>query len=170
MLLIAGCWLLRTILPRRQHRLSAVFLSAVFVFQLQASVASVVVTTRDVFSGGRETAAFIVRERLQDLPIVAGPDYTVDTVSGYLRRPFIVHETYDFHQAVVFHSRRKGFSTGELVKLSVEVARERQSPVLLISTMPLPAPPPGTTRTLLFTSRPTMVSDECFSVYRVQAP
>jgi hypothetical protein len=170
MLLLAACWLLRTTFPRRKHWISTVFLSAVFAFQLEAAVVAIVVDTKEVFSGGRETAAFIVRQGLQDLPIVAGPDYAADTVAGYLRRPFIAHETEEINQTVVFHGRRKHFSTEELVKRSVAVAHERRSPVLLICTQPLPDPPAGTTRTLLFTSHQGVVADETFSVYRVQAP
>jgi hypothetical protein len=169
MLLVAECWLLRTTFPRRKHWVSTVFVSAALVFQLGAAAASVVVDTKEVFSGGRDTAAFIVREKLQDLPIVAGPEFAADTVAGYLRRPFYAHETEEFNQTVVFHGRRKNFSGAELVRRSVEVARERRSPVLVITTLPLPDPPPGTTRTLLFSSRPGVMTDEIFQVYRVEA-
>jgi hypothetical protein len=125
--------------------------------------------TKEIFSGGRETAAFIVEKGLQDLPIVAGPDYAAVTVAGYLRRPFIAHETEEINETVVFHSRRKQFSTGQLVDRSVAVARERKSPVLLISNQGLPDPPGGSTRVRLFTSRPGLVGDETFTVYRVEA-
>jgi hypothetical protein len=90
-------------------------------------------------------------------------------VAGYLRRPFIAHETDEINQTVVFHSRRRPFSTVALVNRAVEVARERQSPVLLVCNQGLPDPPPGTTRTHLFTSKPGTVGDEIFSVYRVEA-
>jgi hypothetical protein len=169
MLLVAECWLLRTTFPRRKHWVSTVFVSAALVFQLGAAAASVVVDTKEVFSGGRDTAAFIVRAKLQDLPIVAGPEFAADTVAGYLRRPFYAHETEEFNQTVVFHGRRKNFTGAELVKRSVEVAREHRSPVLVITTLPLPDPPPGTTRALLFSSRPGVMTDEIFQVYRVEA-
>jgi hypothetical protein len=169
-LFIAACWLARTALPRRRHLISTVFLSAVFVFQLEATLGAVVVDTQKVFSGGRQTAAFIVHAGLQDLPIVAGPDFEVDAVTGYLLRPYVAIETDEFNQTVVFHGRRRGFSPAELVKRSVEVARERKSPVLLIGIQVLPDSPPGSTRTLLYSSGPALVGDESFWVYRVQVP
>jgi hypothetical protein len=170
LLLIAGSWVLRNTYPRRKHWLSTVFLFAIFAFQMEAAVVAMALETKEVFSGGRETAAFIVQQGLQDLPIVAGPDYAAVTVAGYLRRPFIAQETEEINETVVFHSRRRHFSTVDLVNRSVAVARERQRPVLLICNQGLPDPPPGTTRTHLFTSKPGSVADEVFSVYRVEAP
>jgi hypothetical protein len=62
------------------------------------------------------------------------------------------------------------FSSDELVRRAVAVARERKSPVLLITTRDLPDPPAGTTRTQLFKGEPCVVGDETFTVYRVEAP
>jgi hypothetical protein len=169
LLLIAGSWLLRTTFPKRKHWVSTVVLFAVFAFQTEASVVAMIMDTKEIFSGGRDTARFIVRQGLQDLPIVAGPDFQVVTVTGYLQRNFVAHETEDINQTVVFHSRRKGFSSAELVNRAVALARERKSPVLLITSEGIPDPPPGSTRTQLFASPPGMVGDEHFTVYRVEA-
>lgn len=169
MLLVGAAWLVRTTFPRRRHALSTAFLVAVFAFQIEAAVAAIIVDTGTVFSGGRETAAFIVEHGLRDLPIVAGPDFAVETVAGFLQRPFIAHETEEISQTVVYHGRRKPFSASELVDKAVAVARENAGPVLLITNQGLPPQPAGTARTHLFTSRPSAVADEVFSVYRVEA-
>jgi hypothetical protein len=170
MLFFAGCWLLRTQFPRRSHWLSTCLLVGLLEIQVSAFLNGVVVETREVFSGGRDTADFIRRQRLQDLPLVAGPDYAVVTVAGYLRRPFIAVETAENNQTVVFHSRRRReFSTQDLVNRAVAVSRERKSPVIIVCNQELPEPPIGTTQRLLFTSRPGMVGNEIFSVYRLQA-
>lgn len=170
LLFIAGNWVLRKAYPRRRHWLSTAFLFAVFAFQMEATVVAVALETKEIFSGGRDAAAFIVRRGLQDLPLVAGPDYHAVTVAGYLRRPFVAAETEEINQTVVFHSRRRGFSTVDLVNRAVAVARERRSPVIVVCNQGLPEQPPGTTRELLFTSKPGTVADEIFSVYRVEAP
>jgi hypothetical protein len=169
MFFVAGCWLVRTQFPRRSHWLSTSVLVGLLVLQAESFVVATVLETREVFSGGRETAAFIRREGLQDLPIIAGPDYFAVTVAGYLRRPFIAAETEEVNQTVVFHNRHRPFSTNDLMDRAVAVSRERKIPVLIVCIYGLPDPPAGTTRTLLFTSRPGLVGDEVFSVYRLQA-
>jgi len=128
-----------------------------------------IVETREVFSGGRDAAAFIRSQGLQDLPLLGGPDYMMATVAGYLRRPLFAAETEEFNQTVVFHTRRRGFSANELMNRAVAISRERKTPVVAVCIHPLPPPPPGATSALLFTSRPGSVADETFSVYRVQA-
>lgn len=170
LLLIAGNWVVRKSYPRRKHRLSTAFLFAVFAFQIEATVVAVALETKEIFSGGRDAAAFIVRRGLQNLPLVAGPDYHAVTVAGYLRRPFIAAETEEINQTVVFHSRRRGFSTMDLVHRAVAVARERRQPVIVVCNQGLPDQPAGSTRELLFTSKPGTVADEIFSVYRVEVP
>jgi hypothetical protein len=169
MFFFAGCWLARTQFPRRSHWLSTLLLVGLLALQVRSLVLGAILETREVFSGGRETAAFIRREGLQDLPIVAGPDYFVVTVAGYLRRPFVAVETSEFNQTVVFHNRRRLFSPNDLMDRAVAISRERKSPVVVVCSQGLADPPAGTTRTLLFTSRPGLVADEVFSVYRVQA-
>jgi hypothetical protein len=139
------------------------------VLQAKTFVAATYYDTKEVFSGARDAAAFIRREGLQDLPFVAGPDYTAATVAGYLRRPFYASETAEYDENVVFHNRRHPFSPYELMNRAVTVLREKNSPVLLVCNQWLPEPPPGIKRTLLFSSRPGLVADEIFSVYRLQA-
>jgi hypothetical protein len=166
---IAACWLLRTSFPRRRHLLSTVLLVLMAGVQVKSLVAASVSSARYVFSGGRATAAFIQRKGLQDLPIVAGPDWYVLTVTGYLERPFISVETEEINQTVVFHSRRRGFDPRALVDRAAAVSRERKSPVLVISNGALPSPSSGATMTWLYTSTPGTIVDEVFSVYKVVA-
>ena len=169
MLFLAGCWLVRLQFPKRSHWFSTVLIVGLLVLQAKAFVTATYFDTKDVFSGGRDTADFIRREGLQDLPFVSGPDYTAATVAGYLRRPFYAAETGEYDENVVFHNRRHPFSPHELMNLAVRVLHEKNSPVLLVCNQWLPDPPPGIKRTLLFTSRPGMVADEVYSVYRLQA-
>jgi hypothetical protein len=167
--LVAACWLLRASLPKRRHVLSTLLLVGMLGFQVESFVAAAVGDTEAVFSGGRQTAAFIRRSHLEDLPLVAGPDWFVITVTGYLRRPYISVETEEVNDTVVFHGRRRGFSSRALVDRAAEVSRERKTPVLVVSNQSLPPAPPGATMDWLFTSKPGTVGDEIFSVYRVVA-
>jgi hypothetical protein len=169
MFFIAACWLLRTAFPQRRHWLSTAMLTGIVALQLQSSAIATIIDTREVFSGGRDTAAFIRREGLQDLPMVAGPDFSAATVAGYLRRRYFAAETEEVNETVVLHSRRHPFSPHDLMDRAIALARERRSPVLLICNQSLPDPPPGVTRTQLFSSRPGTIADEIFTVYLLQA-
>jgi hypothetical protein len=169
MFFVAASWLLRARFPRRKHRFSTALLVCILAVQAESFAIATALDTREVFSGGRDAAAFIKKAGLQDLPIVAGQDYHAATVAGYLRRRFIASETDEVNETVVFHSRRRPFSRERLVNRAVEVSREKKSPVLLIFYDNLPDPGPGATSTLLFTSRQGIVQDEVFRVYLVQA-
>jgi hypothetical protein len=169
MLFVGACWILRSQFPKRSHWLSTALLTVMLAIQSRSFVVGAVLDTREVFSGARDTAAFIRGAGLQDLPIAAGPDYNVAAVTGYLHRPFYAAETGEFDDNVVFHNRRRPFSADELMNRAVAILREQKSPVLLVTTYGLPDPPAGITRTLLFSSRPGMVGDEIFFVHRLQA-
>jgi hypothetical protein len=168
---LVACWLLRTTFPRRSHWLSTVVLVGLLGVQVQPFVIATVLDTRYPFSGARETAAFIRRSGLQDLPLVGGPDYNMSTVTGYLRRPFYAAETEEINQTVVFHARRREFSSSELMTRAVAVSQERKSPVVLVvaSLYGLPAPPTGVKLEKLFTSKNSTVADERFDVYKLDA-
>jgi hypothetical protein len=164
---VGACWLLRNSSPRRRHVVSLLVLLGSLGFQIQGFVAATVWDTKEVFSGGRETAAFIRKQGLQDLPLLAGPSWQVLSVTGYLRRPFISVETEEFHETVVFHDRRHWFSMPALVERAISVARERKGPVLVVTNEPLPALPLEATASRLFTSRTGTIDDEVFFVYRL---
>jgi len=166
---LVACWLLRATYPRRSHWLSTALLTGICLVQLQAFGVATAIDTRHVFSGGRETAAFIRRAGLQDLPIVAGPDYHAVTIAGFLRRPFFAMETEEINETVVFHNRRRNFSSPDLLARAIQISRERKSPVLLICNQWLPDPPAGVERTQLFKSEPGTIADETFTVYRLEA-
>ena len=168
MFLVAGCWLLRSVAPRRRHRASWLLLLALMPFQLESFVVATVEDTRHVFSGGRETAAFIRSQPgLEDLPFVGGSGIVL-TVAGYLGRPFIAVETEEVHETIVLHARRRVYTAPDLLERAISVARERHSPVLVVSSDQLPKPPKGTTASLLFSSHPRTIGGETFYVYRLQ--
>jgi hypothetical protein len=171
MFFVAACWLARKVFPRGKHKhlMSTLLLLGMLAFQVQSFITATVQDTRWAFSGGRETATFIRRAGLQDLPIVAGPDWFVIPVAGYLRRPFISVETEEVNETVVFHSRRRVFSVAALVARAVELSRAGKKPVLIVSNQPIALAPEGARLSLLFTSGPATLSDEIFSVYRVLA-
>lgn len=169
MIFIALCWLLRLRHPRRSHWLSTVVLTGVFLIQIEAFVVATVIDTRDNFSGSRETAAFIRRAGLADLPIVAGPDGAMPALFGYLQRNFYVVETDEVNQTVVFHGRRRRFSIEAMLRKAVDLAHERKSPVVVVALQDLPPPPDGAKLTRLFTSKPGAIGDEIFTVYELEA-
>ncbi len=167
--LVAACWLLRRLQPQRRHLPSLILLLALCGLQIQGFAVATLVDTREVFSGGRDTAAFIRGAGMQDLPLVAGPGMAL-TVAAYLRRPFYNMETEEVEETVAFHHRRRDFSVNQLLARAIAVSRQLASPVtVVLSTVELPPMPPGVQSQLLFTSRPATVVDEQFLVYRLEA-
>jgi hypothetical protein len=169
MALIAGSWLLRTLAPQRRHLSSLVLLMALCGVQTQSFLAAAVTDTREVFSGGRDTAAFIRKAGMQDLPLVAGPGMAL-TVAVYLHRPFYNMETEEVEETVAFHTRRKLFSAPEFMAKAIAVSREHHSPVVAVTAgQPMIPPPPGVRARLLYTSPPSTIDDEQFRVYSLDA-
>jgi hypothetical protein len=161
---------LRRLQPQRRHLPSLILLVALSGLQLQGFAVATLVDTREVFSGGRDTAAFIRRAGMQDLPLVAGPGMAL-TVAAYLRRPFYNMETDEVEETVAFHNRRRDFSRNQFLAKAIAVSRQLGSPVTVVLCMGehLPPVPAGVDARLVFTSRPAVVTDEQFLVYRLDA-
>jgi hypothetical protein len=168
MALLAASWLLRTRMPRRLHAPSLILLTVLCGFQFESFLAATVIDTREVFSGGRDAAAFIRGAGLQDLPQVGGPSIYL-TPFTYLRRPFYNMENEEVEETLAFHGRRGPFTMEGLVAKAVAVSREHHSPVVVVNWMdPLPPAPPGVRMRLLFTTRPGVVEEQ-FTVYLLDA-
>jgi hypothetical protein len=167
--LVAVTWLAKATNPKRNFVLSTVLFMVSLAVSVPSYLSAVVGDTRWVFSGGKQTAEFIRKNGLQGLPLIAGPDWFVLTVAGYLERPFTRVETDEFHETVVFHSRRRGFSTGALLDRAAAVSRQTHGPVLVVSNQLLPRAPSNATMRWLFTSEPSIIPDEVFSVYQLRA-
>jgi hypothetical protein len=168
MALVVACWLLRTLVPRRLHKPSLVLLTVLCCFQFEGFLVATIMDTREVFSGGRDAAAFIRRAGLQDLPLVAGPAI-FQTPASFLRRPFYCVENEEVEETIAFHGRRGPFSTSALLAKAIAVSREHHGPVVVITWMDvLPPPPPEVRSQLLTTTRPGIV-DEQFRVYLLDA-
>jgi hypothetical protein len=168
MALVVASWLLRTRAPRQLHKPSLVLLTLLCCFQFQGFVVATVMDTREVFSGGRDAAAFIRGAGLQDLPLVAGPAI-FQTPASFLHRPFYCVENEEVEEIAAFHARRGPFSTGALLAKAMAVSRDHHSPVVVITWMDvLPPAPPEVRVRLLTTTRPGIV-DEQFRVYLLDA-
>jgi hypothetical protein len=168
LVLVVACWLLRTLQPRRRHTPSLVLLTVLCCFQFQGFVVATVMDTREVFSGGRDAAAFIRGAGLQDLPLVGGPGI-FETPATFLRRPFHTPENEEVEEAIAFHARRAPFSLTALLDKAISVSREHHGPVVVITWMDeLPPAPAGVAARLLFTTRPGIVEEQ-FRVYLLNA-
>ena len=165
LLFVALAWLRRLRAPRGRHLLSTVMLVVIGLFQARTLLVAVAQDRFGVFSGSGEAAAFIEKAGLQDLPIVAGPDAIVLAVTAHLHRPFISSETEDIGETMVFHSRRRAYSDAALLDRAVRCAREKHTPVLVLSDHPLPAPAaPGLPWKELYRGPPVM---ESFWIYEL---
>ena len=168
MALVVACWLLRTLMPRRRHTPSLVLLTVLCCFQFQGFLVATLVDTREVFSGGRDAAAFIRKAGLQDLPLVAGPAI-FQTPATFLRRPFYCVENEEVEETIAFHTRRQAFSPEALLAKAIAVSRQHHGPVVVITWMGvLPQAPPGVRASLLATTRPGIVEEQ-FRVYLLDA-
>ena len=168
--LLAACWLLRTMQPQRRHLPSLILLLVLCVPQIQGFLAATKIDARHAFSGGKETADFIRRAGMQDLPLVAGPGMAL-TVSVYLHRPFYNMETEEVEETVSFNARRRAFSLNQFLDKAITVSREHHGPVTVVLCLyqDLPPLPPGVEAQRLFMSRPSVVGEERFVVYRLNA-
>jgi hypothetical protein len=169
-LFVALYWLSRESRPRTRNTLAIGVFLIVGAFQVQSFA---VITKKDFklpFSGSEVTAEYIERAGLADLPIVAGPDHFVISVTGYLRRSFVSSQTQEVGQTIAFHARRGGFSPEGLVARAVEEAQRRRVPVLVISTGELPPPGAGKMQFLFKSPERHLCGGEQFFVYRLAAP
>jgi hypothetical protein len=168
--LLAACWLLRRVEPQRRHLPSLILLVVLCVAQIQGFLVATKVDARAAFSGGKETADFIRRAGMQDLPLVAGPGMAL-TVAVYLHRPFYNMETEEVEETVSFNARRRNFSLNQFLDKAIAVSREHHGPVTVVLCLytQLPPVPAGVEARLLFTSRAPVVGDERFVVYRLEA-
>jgi hypothetical protein len=166
--LVMASWLLRTLVPYRRHTPSLILLLVLGGLQFEGFLVATVIDAREVFSGGRDAAAFIRHAGLQDLPQVAGPAI-FQTPATFLRRPFYAMENEEVEETIAFHNRRKQFSKDELMAKAIAVSREQHSRVVVTLWMDvLPEPPPGVRLQLLFTTRPGIVEEQ-FRVYLLDA-
>ncbi|MEP6653068.1 MAG: hypothetical protein ABJA82_06895 [Myxococcales bacterium] len=167
-LYLALCWISRRLYPRRRHLLSSAILAVAILFQFESLLAAVGRDRVDLFSGGPEAAAFIEKHGLQDLPLVAGPEDSVTSVTGHLGRVFISAESEEVNETMVFHGRRRPFDESALVARAVEVGGARHSAVLLVSNRALPAPAdPGIKFEELFRNSQDGPHGENFVIYRL---
>jgi hypothetical protein len=167
LLFIAATWVHRLKAPRENHTLSTALLLLCAGFQIQSFGAAAYADWRYVFSGGREMAAWIEDARLQDVPIVAGPDALILTVTSYLDRPFISAQTEEINATQVFHSRRRPFTTVGLVERAVTEVQAKHKPVLVLSDEPLPAPAVAGLQFNLLKQTPGYLG-EGFFLYRLE--
>jgi hypothetical protein len=161
---------LRRVEPQRRHLPSLILLVVLCVAQIQGFLVATKVDARAAFSGGKETADFIRRAGMQDLPLVAGPGMAL-TVAVYLHRPFYNMETEEVEETVSFNARRRNFSLNQFLDKAIAVSREHHGPVTVVLCLytQLPPVPAGVEARLLFTSRAPVVGDERFVVYRLEA-
>jgi hypothetical protein len=167
-LFIALYWVSRKARPRITKFAAIALFLLMSAFQVESFVAIAKKDRKLPFSGGKETAEFIERSGLTSLPLVAGPDFLIVTVTGYLRQTYVSSETEEINQTVVFHGRRRPYSGKGLVTRAVNEARRQHGPVLVLSTDELPPPGRKMHMKLLFKSAARhLVGDERFFVYRL---
>lgn len=167
-LFLVVSWIARLERPKGRFVLNSVFLFLVGLCQVQGFVVAYKWDWKRPFSAAEDAAKAILRMKLQDLPLVIGPDWSAMAITAYLDRTFISSETEEVNQTMVFHGRRRQFSVEGLIAKAAQVSHERHSSVLVISNRPLPRPAGVSNYVLLYqpTSSPLM-GDETFWVYRV---
>ena len=127
---------------------------------------------RAPFSGARGAAAAIVAEGLAALPIVAGNDYAVSAVPGYLPGGRLYYPAGQTEGSfIVYNLARKNrqprLKQREIV--AEALARDRGEGVVLVHQEPLANVYSGQCR-LFHQSRATIVPDETLYCYRCTSP
>jgi len=167
-LFLVVSWIARVERPKSRFLLNSVLLFLIGLCQLQGFVVAYKWDWKRPFSGAEDAAKAILRMKLQDLPLVIGPDWSAMALTAYLDRTFISSETEEINQTMVFHGRRRGFSVEGLIQKAAQVSHERHSPVLVISNRALPRPAGVSNYVLLYQpALSPLMGDETFWVYRV---
>jgi hypothetical protein len=167
LLFLGAAWVRRLKAPRRNHLLSTLLLVIIGCFQFKSFVVAARADWKYAFSGGKAMAAWIEKAGLRDLPIIAGPDAIVLTVTSYLDRPYISSQSEEFNATQVFHSRRRGFSSEALVERAAKEVKAKHRPVLVLSSYPVPASAGGGPKLKLLHQERSDVMDEPFWLYRM---
>jgi hypothetical protein len=66
------------------------------------------------YSQGRNVAAWLERNRMNDAPIIGSVDYTISTIAGYLRRPVYYLECRCLGTFIVWNARRQTLDVHEI--------------------------------------------------------
>jgi hypothetical protein len=162
-------WLARRRFPSRRFWLNTAVLLVTGLCQVQGFVVALHEDWTALFSGAEMAADVIRRKGLADLPLVAGPDWFVLQIAGYLDKTYVSAETEEINQTVVFHNRRRPFSVEALVQRAVDVAHEKKGSVLVVSNRSLPHPTsPVRAFELMYSPESWAIhGDELFWVYRL---
>jgi hypothetical protein len=167
-LLIVCVWLYAK--QRKPHpALLYLLLGGTMALQMATCVRAVRSEIEMPFSGAQEAANFLRQNGLAREPMMASYDHAVSAVAGYLDRRFISAETGEEGQTVVFHNRRtEGPTVGEILKWGRQTIQDYNSPILLLLNFdPGPESLPDVKADLLYVTKPSLVADETFRIYRL---
>jgi hypothetical protein len=167
-LLLACGWLMNRELARvRRHYLEFVLLLGIFAVQINGALKSTGADLERTFSGAGDAAAYLRPQLTQEAVVIGSADHPTAAVAAYLDRAFLFADTGDFVKTVVFHNRRVGVDTARLFTLAKEQI-DQHRPVFFILHYPIGAKERDGLRVkLLHVTRPPIVQDERFYIYRV---
>jgi hypothetical protein len=173
LLLFALLWLALKSSERRPRQ--GVLFQALFALTAGVQVfAGALLLYRDFrlpFSGAEETVAFIKSAGLASGPFVGAADHMVSNVAGQLDADFLYPQTDETGKTVVFHRRRRRAGQFEVLQSAKALAQKTDKEPVLVLTFPLYAHEfEGFRVETLFRSKPSLVSDENFFIYKLRRP
>jgi hypothetical protein len=171
LLLVACVWLSRKAgpNPRKGWRFQSILFSLNMAVQVYSGFVLIRADLSGTFSGAKDTAAYIINAGLRDEPFVGAADHPVSAVAGYLDRELVFPETGEHGQRVIYHNRRKGASSSDLLAVAAAEAERTGKDPVIISNFPISARRyKERSIVLLYESPKAIVFDENFRVYRMQ--
>ncbi len=122
-------------LTARTPVLGGTFLTILLIFQVVSGLYAYTLDLFYPFSVSRETAQFIQRNELENIPLFSAEDRYVITVSGYLDRPVYYAQRGEFGS---FWGRRyPEIGTPQAVADSIDAFEQQHSDFLVVSKLPI---------------------------------
>ena len=157
----------------RWERAFSILFTLILVCHFIGGIIAIRMDNRYIFSCGKQTAAAIKAQGMQEMPMVGDTDFAVSTVVGYLERAAIYYPRgRRFGSFIRWDSARTAeVPTADVLEAAKTLSMETSQAVLIILNRAVSARLQERYR-LIDVARFTgsTISDEAFYLYRVPAP
>ena len=157
----------------RRERAFSILFTLILVCHFIGGIIAIRMDNRYIFSCGKQTAAAIKAQGMQEMPMVGDTDFAVSTVVGYLERAAIYYPRGSrFGSFIRWDSARTAeVPTADVLEAAKTLSMETSQAVLIILNRAVGARLQERYR-LIDVARFTgsTISDEAFYLYRVPAP
>ena len=157
----------------RAARLLMPIFTVILIFHFIGGITAVRMDIRHVFSHGKQTAAYIQTQGMQEMPMVGEIDFAVSTIVGYLQKEQIYYARGSRFGSFVRwdNARNHEVSDARVIEAAKTLSTQTSQDVLIILNRALDTELREQHRlTALAQFTGSIVADEGFYLYRMPAP